>query len=359
MSFKFAPPAGLDEMSAAARDAWHAEVNGYFTDAKAPLPFTFAGSRNQFFNPANGVKSDAIEKAVGWTAFPRPISIAAGSDVERWAEADADRHEQVEYCEWSVTRDAAGKITRIDFTCEDRRYFKTLFDHQPDTVLALYREHVSPNVELTDLQDPFGNYLSTNRWNMNVSSGAMHMIGGPNTIGAAVSLVAGACVVRLNPDGTPKTAPRDLTGCGGFGDRERHSDPTIGSEVNELARAGHEVSLALPAQLAFESVSFAGWTTPDGSAAEDYWTYTRGVDGQFVRGVLSVPEDKGFTVGDIEIDNRKIQFGGQVADRIRIKVTGLAQNLGQARIEPERGCIGDPIPEPGPAVPVLPRLRRS
>ncbi|MCQ9376074.1 hypothetical protein NMQ14_17640 [Methyloversatilis sp. XJ19-13] len=366
MVFKFTAPGSLTEMNADAAADWHTEVNGYFKGSRNPPETTFAGSRNQFFNPADGIEADAVEKEIGWTAFPRPLTISSATDDERWNLAEESRFEQVEYCEWSTTRDANGKVLKITFTCEDRNYFCALFRRQPEVVLALYREHVSPDVQMSDLVDGLGNYKPVNRWNANSSDGAMHMIGGPNTIGAAVELVAGACVVRSNPDGTLKTGARELIICGNYGARERHSDPTIGAEVNKLARAGHFVALANPPQLAFESISFAGWDVPDGVAPEDCWTYTRGSGGRAVRGVLEAPEGASFVVGDIEINGKAIRFGGQVADGIRIKVTGLAHMLGQATIEAEIGCIGDPVvsgtggatPAPAPEGRPLNRFRR-
>ncbi len=343
MAFIFTPPGDLTEMNAAAAADWHNEINGYFISSRNPPPLSFAGSRNQFFNPAEGIESDAVEKEIGWTAFPRPLAIASATDEERWFRAEESRFEQVEYCEWSTTRDANGKVLKISFTCEDRNYFRVMFRHQPDVVLALYRGHVSADVEMSHLEDGLGNYQPVNRWNANTSDGAMHMIGQPNTIGAAVELVAGASVVRQNPDGSVKTGARELILCGRYGDPERHSDPTIGAEANELARVGHIIAMANPPQLAFESISFAGWEVPDGVAPQDCWSYTRGEDGRAVRGVLEAPEGASFAAGDIRINSKELRFGGQVADGIRIKVTGLAHKLGQATIAAEAGCLGDSI----------------
>lgn len=344
MAFRFSAPGDLTEMNAAAAEDWHTEVSGYFDGSRIPPSASFAGSRNQFFNPAEGIEADSVEKEIGWTAFPRPLAISSATDEERWFLAEESRFEQVEYCEWSTTRDANGKVLKISFTCEDRNYFRALFRRQPDLVVALYREHISPDVRMSDLVDGLGNYKPVNRWNANSSDGAMHMIGQPNTIGAAVELVAGACVVRSNPDGTPKTGARELILCGRYGDPERHSDPTIGAEVNEMARAGHYIAMANPTQLAFESISFAGWEVPDGVAPEDCWTYTRGAAGRAVRGVLEAPAGGNFVAGDIRINGKELRFGGQVADGIRIKVTGLAHKLAQAPIEAETGCLGAPVP---------------
>jgi hypothetical protein len=319
--------------------------------AKVAPDLTFAGPRRQFFNPASGIEADAVTQAIAWTAFPRPVQIASASDEERWALADQSRADQVEYCEWSVESDAAGKVTRITFTCEDREYWRILAESQPDTALALYRAHVSPQVQPTDLFTPAGRYIPANRWNANTATGAMHMIAAPNTIGAAIELTAGASVARARADGTPLTGARELILCGRYGDPERHSDPTIGEGVNALVRQGHVVSIANPPELAFESVSFAGWETPDGSDPADWWRFTRGADGRHVRGVVAAPEGSGLRAGDLRIDGRELAFGGQVADGIRIKVVGLAHRLGQITVDPLTGCLGDPPPAAGMAGP--------
>lgn len=347
MPTTFTPPGKIDELSEAGKTAWHDTVNGYLSDAQIPPQLPFGGTRNQFFNPGTeDIAGDAVTKSVGWTAFPREVQITSSSDEERWRRADNSRGVQVEYCEWSVERNAGDKVTRITFTCEDREYWTTLAESDADLALEIYREHVSPNVTKKDLFNADGTYIQKNIWNNSATSGAMHMIARPNTIDAAVELAAGASVVRARPDGTLLTGARELITCGRYGARDRHSDPTIGEDVNELARAAHFVSLADPVQLAFESISFQGWKTPDNSNAADYWTYTRGEEGHEVRGVLEVPGDKEFVVGDMKINGEEIYYGGQVADFIRIKIVGLAHKLGQASIDIVGGCIGDPAAAP-------------
>lgn len=46
---------------------------------------------------------------------------------------------QDEYCEWSVDRNAEGKITRISVTCEGPEYWAYLAATQPDTVVQASR----------------------------------------------------------------------------------------------------------------------------------------------------------------------------------------------------------------------------
>ena len=44
---------------------------------------------------------------------------------------------QDEYCEWSVARNADGKITKVMFTTEGPEYWTYLAKAQPETVLAV------------------------------------------------------------------------------------------------------------------------------------------------------------------------------------------------------------------------------
>jgi hypothetical protein len=97
----------------------------------------------------------------------------------------------------------------------------------------------------------------------------------------------------------------------------------------------------------------AGWETPDGSDPASFWTVSRGTKEKAVRAVYEVPRDRNFVVGDIKINGEKIEFGAQIADFIRIKLTGLATRLGQSAVAPMNGCVEqvsqDAIPELTPA----------
>lgn len=48
-------------------------------------------------------------------------------------------NQQDEYCEWSVERNAQGKVTRVMFTCEGPEYWTCLAEKQPETVLQVGR----------------------------------------------------------------------------------------------------------------------------------------------------------------------------------------------------------------------------
>lgn len=56
-----------------------------------------------------------------------------------------------EYCEWALTRNAAGRMTGVTFTCESAAYFLALWRVSPQAVLCLYRKTIDPAVRLEDL----------------------------------------------------------------------------------------------------------------------------------------------------------------------------------------------------------------
>jgi hypothetical protein len=204
-------------------------------------------------------------------------------------------------------------------------------------VVQLYRQHVSPEVRAEHLFQ-HGAYVPRNRWNNSTTNGAMHLIQPNNTLGAEIELAAAATIVRMI-NGRTLDAEQELIKCGQYGRPERNSDPHIGAMVNELARAKHDITLANPVGLCIAGLSVAGWQTPDGSPASDYWKITRGTPEKALRAAYEVPAAKGFTVGDIKINGRNIEFGSQIADFITIKLTGLATRLGKSNVAPFTGCV--------------------
>jgi hypothetical protein len=220
-------------------------------------------------------------------------------------------------------------------------------------VLELYKQHVSPDVVKADLF-PSGKYVSANKWNNSTTNGAMHLIQRSNTLGAEIELAAAASIVRLKA-GVAVTEAQQLIACGDYGEPERHSDPHIGAIVNELARTKSDITLANPVGLYIAGLSVAGWVTPDGSDAADYWMITRGTKEKALRAVYEVPAGKGFVVGDIKIGGKPIEFGAQIADYIRIKLTGLATRLGQSAVAPMNGCVEEPSQDALADIPEIPR----
>ncbi|MFF2041754.1 hypothetical protein ACFVVX_15070 [Kitasatospora sp. NPDC058170] len=331
------PPGHLTDLDGAGLKAWSTQISDLI-DTSINVPDPAVSSRGQFYNlTRTDTAADATEATVTWTAFPRIIKLTSIGDLQRWKRADASRDVQDEYCEWSVTRDTTGKITKVTFTCEGPEYWSLLAQTNPAAVLALYRTFVDPAVQQDDLFGVDGSYNPLNRWNDSTSHGAMHLIQRSNTLGAEIELAAAATIVRII-DGEELTTEQQLIQCGMYGVPERNSDPHIGGAVNEIARQKADISLADPVGLYFNDLSTDGWATPDGSDPKAYWTYVRGDASHPVRAVYEVPQDQGFTVGDITINGKPIQFGAQIADFITIKLTAVACRFGLSTTAPRTTC---------------------
>ncbi|MFE1772685.1 hypothetical protein [Streptomyces sp. NPDC059008] len=335
----YGPPGGLTDLGEFGRKAWDVFVSDNIDAAiQGPDPgeVLHDSPRSQFYNlTKTDTAADARTATVSWTAFPRILKISSTSDTQRWKKAEASRKAQDEYCEWSVTR-RDGKITKAAFTCESPEYWDVLAKTSPETVLRLYRRHISPDVQESDLFVN-GEYDRANKWNSTTTNGAMHLIQKNNTLAAEIELAAAGTIRRVI-DGTELTAEQELIKCSAYGQAERNSDPHIGASVNALARQKASISLADPVGLYFDGLSTEGWATPDGSDPQSYWTYERGEADHRVRAVYEVPAGKDFTVGDITINGRPIQYGAQIADFITIKLMAVACRFGQSTTEPQTAC---------------------
>ncbi|UVC19350.1 phospholipase D-like domain-containing protein [Mesorhizobium onobrychidis] len=348
----FDPPGFVDDLDSAGKEDWSQLVSGWLDAAREGNPDANDGPRNQFFNPlANPPAGDVEVAVISWNAFPRQVRINSLSDMQRWRRADASRDVQDEYCEWSVVRDpATGKIVRVDFTCEAPEYWEFLASQDPDKVVALYRELVSPTVRREDLFVG-GSYQRRNRFNNLTSGGIVHLVQGANTLRAEIELGA-AATIRRRRDGQDVTDAQGLIRCSRFGEPERNSDPFIGEQVNAQARRLADVTLNNPVGLYLHQFNPVGWATPDGANARDFWRFTRGRDEHFVRASYEVPPERGYVVGDIKIDGRAIQFGAQITDFITIKLEGVATRIGQSTVQPFNGCWSEGAAPPAAAVAV-------
>jgi hypothetical protein len=337
----FDPPGFLDDFDQAQKAAWHQFISENMEAAVAGRPDLFENDapRAQFFNQAKvGTDPDEQTLDITWTAFPRNVTLTSIGDRQRWRKADSSRSLQDEYCEWSVQRDpATDKIVRITFTCEPPEYWGFLATTAPDKALELYQAHVDPAVQLSDLFQADGRYKPNNTWNASTVNGAMHLIQDNNTLTAEIELAAGASVVR-KINGQLLTGEQELIQCGRYGDPQRHSDPHIGAQVNSLTRQHADVTLQNPIGLYFDGLDTAGWQTPDGSDPSSFWHYTRGTADKPVRAIFEVPDGPGFVVGDITIGDQQIEFGGQIADRISMKLTGVATRVGQSTVAEMTSC---------------------
>jgi hypothetical protein len=60
------------------------------------------------------------------------------------------------------------------------------------------------------------------------------------------------------------------------------------------------------------------------------------------RAVYEVPAGRNFTVGDITIGGKPIEFGAQIADFITIKLMAVARRLGRSTAQPQTACAEPP-----------------
>ncbi len=350
---RFDPPGFVDDLDDAQKDRWSQVVSDWLDRARAGSPQDNDGPRAQFFNPlTEPPAADQTVAVIAWNAFPRQVKSTSLSDKHRWRRADADRNNQDEYCEWSVERDpVTQKVVRVTFTSEGPEYWRELAALNPDRVLELYREHISPAIEHEDLFVD-GEYDSLNRFNNSTTRGAMHLIQPANTLSAEIELGAAATIRRVR-NGVELTGAQELILCSRFGEPGRNSDPFIGEQVNALARQGADITVNNPVGLYLHEFNPVGWTTPDGADPRGFWRPMRGREGHCVRAVFEVPAELGYVVGDITIDGRRIDFGAQIADFVTIKLEGLATRFGQSTVAPFEGCIGDAMAAP-PALTAAP-----
>ncbi|UUU36113.1 hypothetical protein JIX56_43295 [Streptomyces sp. CA-210063] len=337
----YGPPGRLTDLDDVGTKAWHVFISDSVDRAITgpdPAEVLHDSPRPQFYNlTKTDTATDAVQAAVTWTAFPNRLRSAI-SDRQRWQRADASRDVQDEYCEWSVTRDSTGRITRVTFTCEGPEYWDVLAQTSPDKALDLYRAHIDPAVGKSDLFGPNGRYVRRNQWNDSTTQGAMHLIQQSNTLGAEIELAAAATIRRLI-GGRELTGAQELIACGKYGVPDRNSDPHIGEVVNSIARQKADIALSDPVGIYFDDLATDGWRAPDGSDPKSFWTFERGAAGFPVRAVYEVPADRDFTVGDITIAGRPIEFGAQIADFVTVKLMATACRLGQSEVQPRTSCV--------------------
>jgi hypothetical protein len=359
---RFDPPANIDDFDTIPkqRDAWNEFLSNSFDAEVQGVESEIGAGKSQFYNPTKLDTTDPkSEKDITWTGFPALIKRKHPGN-KRAARQEADtplpngERPQDEYLEWFVTKQA-GKITQVTFTCEGPEYWEALAHGYPlnyagpktagatgdrQKLLALYQKYISPQVLIDDLFVN-GKYNRLNKWN--TKNGAMHLNQRNNTLGAEINIAAQATILRQK-GGVTLTDPDALIRCGLYGAPGRASDPTIGATVNALARDGFSLTLQNPVGLYIASLDTTGWKKPNGSPVNPgYWQILRGTTGRILRAVYQVPASEGFTVGDITIGGEKIEFGGQIAEKITMKLTGLAFDKGKFK-NPAQACLSPGVP---------------
>ena len=330
------PPGGIGDLGTAALKTaysqWLSDRFDVGVNSVKQFLATHGGGTCQFYNPVTHGRTDPDLPASGgdisWNGFPKRFLSTGPGVPTRFADAEpapaaGKFRPQDEYLEWFVHRNAAGKITRVDFTCEGYDYFQFLAEHDEATLLAHYRKFVDPSVQKADLFSA-GEYDFRNRWN--TERGAMHLTHAANNLFAEVFLAASATVRRKKPGGGEETSSIPLIKCAQYGDGTRNSDPKIGSAVNGLARDKRMITLANPVGLYMSSFDGAGITL-DGAPAGGFFKVTRGAMPLALRAVFELPANlaaAGKTVSDVQIGGAAVQFGGQLAQRVTMHLIGLA-----------------------------------
>jgi len=279
-----------------------------------------------------------------------------------------------EYCEWAVTRNPEGKITKISYTCENPEYWYLLWQVDPEKVLSLYQQLVSPSVKLDDLFlvnsdgscliDPVTGskaYNPLNKWNSGTiatadKGGAVHLTSPPNTIGAEIMLAAQATLQRDLP--SEHYNMQRMVCAGAYGRPYRNSDPHIGLQVNQLVKnIKVKITLTDPVGLYLQRPDFSSYHTPDNTDASQFYKIIRGTTAeqngvgydQILHAEFSVPDDYPYTVSDILIGNtvagasqepQPILYAGQIAETFHVCLAGTA-------VAP---AVGTPLQTPLPAV---------
>ena len=414
----FHPPAFVQDLGAgtpqqAQLDAlWSTRVEAFTQQAILGNPWNvqYASYQTAYYDPLKtDIPPSAATALVQWNAFPNRLSQYLGAGAtprnpydltpqQLLAVADSgrglqpiptqlcpepqwhgDRHPfgpygprgwMDEYCEWSVCRDAAGKIVRVDLVCENPEYWHTLWSVSPAQVAELYEQALNAgappgrqvSVSVADLQltdpatgkpflDPLTGepaYNPLNRWNHGPAAvrtgapsdtgGAMHLTSTPNTVQTEMGLAGGASVQRQAGNADPQA----LICCAQYGQNYRNSDPHIGQAVNQLVASGAIVALADPSGLYIQTPRFDAWQLPDDphlpsdAQPSDLWQVVRGepspvdpVTGRpfpgdmILHAAVQIPlawSQAGVSFGleDVTIRGIAIAYGGQIAQTFAI-----------------------------------------
>jgi hypothetical protein len=288
---------------------------------------TVAGSGTavgEFYDPSEVDVTVAAERQLVWMAFPRQVLVASRDDRRAafiFADGNpATRDPQNEYCEWHVTRNAAGKITKVVFVTESPEYWHQLWNDDRATVVNLYRTLLNnPAITEANLEQPGPGHVYNQFNNFNTAGGIVHLIQNINTLGAAIGLAEGSVNTGTARDNY-ETFPPAAT----------NVDPRVVFDIGALARKPLSISLREPIGLYIAGFDDTGWTKPDGSPVGNYWTIVRGVAGMALRVEYQVPPGEGFVVGDIRIGGRPIEWGGQIAEHVTVTIAGVAGARGRA-----------------------------
>ena len=294
----------------------------------------------QYFDQTVDDHGDLHPRPVPWITMPaflangRPRADAL-READARAAVDSRREHQPEYSEWFTHRDDAGRVVRVDVTTELPEYWEEfLAKVRPDAVLALYQQHVSPDVVMSDLFDADGVYQPLNRFNS--AEGAMHMTCGINTVEAAFGVVGGAMPWHER-DGVIVDRQECIRGTA-----TENADPALQVNVNRLSRERRFLTFDDPPGIHILGLDLDGWLGPDGTPVtwNDVVLETRG--DPYVR--LRI-EGTRFALWECTIDGEPIEWGSQVAERVTVGPTLAVTAAGTAppRTAQACGAVSGPV----------------
>jgi len=317
---------------------WHNYIAGKL------LPSTPGTGGGEFYDAFDTDVNPIGERSLVWMGFPRRVLMpnrdnrtAAFTNADRTAAGDfGNRAVQDEYFEWRVTRNAAGKITRVVFTTETPEYWEAIAAVDRPALVGLYQALVSPAVVEADLflnappaawipifTDGSGQFYDRrNRWN--TDDGIAHLMQSINTLDAALGLAQGSAVTPTAPVSIVSPAATARDGYEMPPIANTSVDPRVKFDVGTLVRKGLSVTLREPIGLYIAGFDDTGWTKPSGAPVDDYWRIVRGSPGRVLRLEYHVPAGSGFVVGDLRIGGRRIEWGGQIAEHITVTIAGIA-----------------------------------
>lgn len=396
MSATHLPPAGIKDFDLGSNPQdlytkWHQWIaDGVAPDASVPAWY-------DSLNPPSGTAPQTA--APPWQGMPRISLVLNGNDVLRAAQTIEHPVEfgsgpdpllvkedpfldssgqpvhgfkyrpQDEYLEWACQRDPDGVVREIWFTCEGPEYWNMIADSDWNLLVNLYAGILNVSAQSIDQSKlrfsqtltrkeafaggaqrtfPANSYNPYNDYNI---AGAVHLTQGANTLGAEINLAMSGSLIWGNP---PKTTDPELICCARYGSPNRFSDPTIGKEVNDLARQRMFVTLRDPIGLYIASISANNFTDWNGNPIPDLSSYfvptRKSDDGSLIlRAVFKVPAGvmKNGTqarVGDLNYLGRPIVTGGQVAHAITMHL--FAQAIPGAPAQQSQNCKAHPCSAP-------------
>lgn len=341
-------PGNLTELSPELQKLWIEQQSSFFDNGinVAKNETSPPSDQSWMFNPITDLPNDYVVADIKWNAFPKRLLDRFGSKLAAWKDAERSRDKHEEYCEWEVVRDPKDNaLLRVTFSTETPEYYDFLYENNKELLLELYQKHVSPDVKIEDLSGLYNGrlvYNPKNIWNypeLQKKRGVlMHMGYDPNTLGAAINLSAEATWPSVKDTGEIITDEQGLIDCRKYGSRERHSDPHIGAEINSITRSGKAISFAGPTGLYIDEIDLSDFEVPNGVKAEDLFRIVRGDKDHMMRVVFEAPKDSGFKLSDVKIAGTKIAFGGQIAEKITIRIRGIAT---KADVPPSINCAGN------------------